>query len=233
MVAEQINKSFGRLKSLVQEAGLKLQEAPPFSEPPPAKPTVETEAPAHSEEELFQTAMGEVKRSQWRHQVADSPLPQHKPQATQEAKEQEMMKAALAGDPALVVTEHPEYIEGWVGIDGKRYITNLRNGLYSIQGYLDLHGLTREEARQAVEEFIMRMSRFRSCCVKIIHGRGLNSPTDRSILKDCLQQWLATRRMSRRVVAYASASLQDGGVGATYVLLRSGGNPAGRKASGG
>jgi len=221
MVTEPINKPFGRLKSLVEDAGLKLQEAIPMSEPPPPKPTPEIEAPACSEEELFKTAMGEVRKRQWRHHVADSPLPQHTPSTTQEAKEQEMMEAALAGDPALMVTEHPEYIEGWVGIDGKRYITNLRNGLYSIQGYLDLHGLTREEARKEVEEFIMRMSRFRSCCVKIIHGRGLNSPSDRSILKDCLQQWLATRRMSRRVVAYASASLQDGGVGATYVLLRS------------
>ena len=76
------------------------------------------------------------------------------------------------------------------------------------------------EAREAVEDFIVRMSRARSCCVKIVHGRGINSPTDKAVLKEQLQRWLATRRMSRHVVAYASAPYADGGVGAIYVLLR-------------
>jgi len=63
------------------------------------------------------------------------------------------------------------------------------------------------------------MSRLRSCCIKIIHGRGINSPTENATLKASLQRLLATRRMSRYVVAYASAPLRDGGVGAVYVLL--------------
>jgi DNA-nicking Smr family endonuclease len=131
------------------------------------------------------------------------------------------MEEAVNGTPDLPVEDHPEYIEGWVGVAGKRFLPNLRNGLYSIQGQVDLHGLSREEAHQVVEEFITRMSRFRSCCVKIIHGRGINSPTDRAVLKENLHHWLSTRRMSRHVVAYASAPFTDGGVGAVYVLLRS------------
>ena len=54
----------------------------------------------------------------------------------------------------------------------------LRSGTYSIQGYIDLHGMSRVEAREAVEDFIVRMSRARSCCVKIVHGRGIQF-TDR------------------------------------------------------
>lgn len=131
------------------------------------------------------------------------------------------MQAALDGDPGLNVLDHPEYIEGWVGVAGRRLLPNLRSGTYSIQGQIDLHGLGRNEARATVEEFVDRMSKFRSCCVKIIHGRGINSPNDRAVLKENLQRWLSTRRFARHVVAYASAPLNDGGVGALYVLLRS------------
>jgi len=130
------------------------------------------------------------------------------------------MEAAVNGDPELGVPDHPEYIEGWVGVSGRRFLPGLRNGLYSIQEQIDLHGLSRQEARGVIEDFIVRASRYRSCCVKIIHGRGINSPSDKAVLKESLQQWLSTRRMSRHVVAYASAPLKDGGVGAIYVLLK-------------
>jgi DNA-nicking Smr family endonuclease len=56
--------------------------------------------------------------------------------------------------------------------------------------------------------------------VKVICGRGINSAGDTGVLKEHLQRWLASRRMSRHVVAYASAPYADGGVGAVYVLLR-------------
>jgi DNA-nicking Smr family endonuclease len=137
-----------------------------------------------------------------------------------ELEDLRLMKAALDGLPASSVSDHPEYIEGWVGVSGKLFIPNLRNGLYSIQGQIDLHGFSRSEAQAAVEEFIQQMSRFRSCCVKIIHGRGINSPTDNAVLKESLPRWLTSKRMSRSVVAYASAPMNDGGVGAIYVLLR-------------
>ena len=130
------------------------------------------------------------------------------------------MQAAMDERVPISAVNHPEYIEGWIGVAGRRLLPHLRNGHYSIQEQIDLHGLAREEARQAVEDFIRRMSRYRSCCVKIIHGRGLNSPNDRSVLKENLQLWLCNRRMSHHVMAYASAPVTDGGVGAVYVLLQ-------------
>ena len=130
------------------------------------------------------------------------------------------MQAAARGEPIPSALDHPEYIEGWVGPDGKRLLPKLRSGVYSLQAQLDLHGLGLAEARETVEEFVASSGRFRSCCVKIIHGRGINSPTDRAVLKENLERWLRTRRMGRHVVAYASAPSRDGGVGAVYVLLR-------------
>ena len=172
-----------------------------------------------NEEELFERAMRDVVRATWRHDPAPSLPPPPRPASNGELEGQRLMGAAME-DPAASIVDHPEYIEGWAGVAGKRYLPRLREGLYSIQGQVDLHGLTRAEARRVVEDFVRRMSRFRSCCVKVIHGRGINSPTGRGILKDSLQRWLATRKMSRYVVAYASAPVKDGGVGAVYVLLR-------------
>ncbi len=218
MKAKSSDGPFNKLEKLVKDAGLHLGKKPEEVRkiPIPIKET--SEATFETEEEMFSREMEGVLRPHFKVPVRQ-PLP---PPVLKdaEAENQRLMESALAGDPALRVSEHPEYIEGWVGVSAKKYLPGLRSGMYSIQGQIDLHGLSRDEARRAVEEFVERMSRFRPCCVKIIHGRGINSPKDRAILKESLQRWLATRRLGRHVVAYASAPLNDGGVGAIYVLLR-------------
>jgi DNA-nicking Smr family endonuclease len=211
--------AFAGLDGLVRQAGLKLQ---PDSEPvkEAQQPALPLPQPEDSEEDAFRQAMDGVARRTWRHSPIPSPPAAFPQSGDQELEDRRLMQAAVDGDPALMVQDHPEYIEGWVGPGGLRYLPNLREGLYSLQGQIDLHGMSRQEARTAVEDFIVRMSGQRSCCVKIIHGRGINSPNDRAVLKESLSRWLATRRMSRHVVAYASAPFKDGGVGAIYVLLR-------------
>jgi DNA-nicking Smr family endonuclease len=207
---------FRGLPELVRNAGLQLGAKP---EPAPAPLTPEPPV-EESEASLFEQAMAGVQRVDWRHERVPSPAPTPPEHPGTELEDRRLMEEAVNGHPALPVDAHPEYIEGWVGVAGRRFLPNLRNGNYSIQGQVDLHGLSQEEARMAVEEFVNRMSRFQSCCVKIIHGRGINSPSDRAVLKESLQRWLCTRRMARHVVAYASAPYSDGGVGALYVLLR-------------
>jgi DNA-nicking Smr family endonuclease len=218
------NGSMSQLGDLLHKAGLLLKPAVD-PEPPPVRPQ---EAPKRviadvshepTDEEVFAQAMESIHRVAWKHDPhpfsrAARPAP---PDPEDEARK--LMQEALDEDLPMAIPDHPEYIEGWVGLAGKRFLPNLRNGLYSIQGQIDLHGLNRAEARITVEDYIIRMSRFRSCCVKIIHGRGINSPADRATLKESLQRLLSTRKMSRYVVAYASAAARDGGVGAVYVLL--------------
>jgi DNA-nicking Smr family endonuclease len=207
------------LQEVVKKAGLRLQAEP---EPPPVLEKSRSIEPAPREttdEELFTEAMDGIDRLAWRHHPHPSFRPAPPPAPDPENENRKLMEEALNQESPIAVLDHPEYIEGWVGGDGKRFLPNLRNGLYSIQGQIDLHGLTRAEAQIAVEDYIIRMSRFRSCCIKIIHGRGINSPADRATLKESLQRLLSTRRMSRYVVAYASAPSRDGGVGAVYVLL--------------
>ena len=209
--------TLGSLKDVVQKAGIHLESTQQVA---PPKPVAQPQPCPQSDEDIFDEAMLGVKRTVWRHGVVSPSQPHVATSISSGFEEQQLMREALEGELAPLAQKHPEYIEGWVGVVGKKYLPNLRNGMYSIQGQLDLHGFSRAEARAVVEDFIVRMSRFRSCCVKIIHGRGINSPDDRAVLKDSLQRWLSTRRMSRHVVAFASAPLNDGGVGAVYVLLR-------------
>jgi len=216
--------SFSDLNALVSEAGIRLKPTEkPVPQHPPAPPRFSDEQKPKincTDEDLFLQAMGGVQRASWRR----SPHHSAKPVPVSVVDDPDMeakrlMQAAFEGDPPMEILDHPEYIEGWIGVTGKRFLPKLRKGFYSIQGQIDLHGLSREEAQKEVEEYIVRMSRFHSCCVKIIHGRGINSPTDRATLKESVQQLLSTRKMSRHVVAYASAQFNDGGVGAVYVLL--------------
>jgi DNA-nicking Smr family endonuclease len=217
-----ISGSLNQLKDLVNKAGIQFKsvdKAPPAPRPRKPEAPPQPKLSEESDEDLFKTAMKTIERVTWKNKPPASIQNPQIQEIDREAEDRRLMQKALSEDVPLEIPDHPEYIEGWISATGKQYLPNLRNGLYSIQGQIDLHGMSQPEAQTAVEEYIVRMSRFRPCCVKIIHGRGINSPIDRATLKDSLQRFLSTRRMSRYVLAYASAAYRDGGVGAVYVLL--------------
>lgn len=219
------HKSLSQLSSLVEAAGIHLKpESEPDAvikeQPEDMNQGNKNAVPASTEEEVFREAMNDVHPASWRHEPHPSTEPAPLPDGDAEAEAFRLMQAAIADEGPVPVLDHPEYIEGWIGVAGRKFLPKLRNGIYSIQGQIDLHGYNRIEAQMAVEQYIVRMSRFHSCCIKIIHGRGINSPSGTSTLKESLQRLLRTRRMSRYVVAYSSAPSCDGGVGAVYVLLR-------------
>jgi DNA-nicking Smr family endonuclease len=114
----------------------------------------------------------------------------------------------------------PGYIEGAIHAKGRLYLDDLRSGRFSVQAWLDLHGMNRQEARFALDEFLLESVRASLSCVRVIHGRGRHSHKQQSILKDSIQHWLCSRRLGRHVIAYTSARRYDGGDGAVYILLR-------------
>ena len=119
------------------------------------------------------------------------------------------------------IADTDEYIEASINGLDRRIVKKLRKGEFSIQAHLDLHGMTRDEARIEVAEFINRSWKSNKKCVLIVHGRGLGSENHIPVLKEKLRAWLTRGAMGKKVLAYTSARPFDGGTGAVYVLLRS------------
>lgn len=101
-----------------------------------------------------------------------------------------------------------------VGLDVTR---KLRKGHWSIQREIDLHGLRRDDAREALAEFIREANRHGVRCVRVVHGKGLGSPGKAPVLKGKVQSWLVQKK---EVLAFVQARGDEGGAGALVVLLK-------------
>jgi DNA-nicking Smr family endonuclease len=78
---------------------------------------------------------------------------------------------------------------------------------------LDLHGMSIEHARSAVNDFLLMSREAGYRCVQIIHGKGHLSQAK---LKNHVNHWLTQFPW---VLAFSSAKPRDGGTGAVYILL--------------
>lgn len=111
--------------------------------------------------------------------------------------------------------EYLEYTGKGVDMDVPH---QLHMGRFAVQDMIDLHGMIEQDASDAFDEFMRRAIHKRLLCVKVIHGRGLRSP-GQPVLKTAMVGWLRSR-YNKRVRAFATARANDGGLGATYILLR-------------
>lgn len=98
-------------------------------------------------------------------------------------------------------------------------LRRLRRGHWVIGSELDLHGLTRDEARMRLAEFLHACGKRGIRCVRIIHGKGLGSKNREPVLKQKVRAWLMQRE---EVLAFVQARPCDGGGGAVIVMLRAG-----------
>lgn len=94
-----------------------------------------------------------------------------------------------------------------------KILRNLRQGKYNAEAIIDLHGMTVEEARTVLYQFLLECQENHKRHVLIIHGKGRG---DKPILKNKLNHWL---RQIKHVLAFCSATARDGQGGALYVLL--------------
>lgn len=99
---------------------------------------------------------------------------------------------------------------------GPEVVARLRRGHWAIQAEIDLHGLRREEAREALADFVRRAALQGQRCLRVVHGKGHGSPGRQPVLKAKAQRWLA---QCAEVIAFAQASGPQGGAGALIVLL--------------
>ena len=218
-----MDKPFAILEEWVRQGRIHLSSgaatgmAPAADEPRefPVQPLPEGLA----DDQLFEFAMRDVKSLGW----SSVPLHNRPPVEIQpQDEEQDALRALedFVRNGNIELEHTAEYIEGSVHPHGRLYLDDLRSGRFSVQAYIDLHGLNLQEARFILEEFLLESVRAGYTCVRVIHGRGRHSHKHHSVLKENVQRWLCSRRMSRHVTAYTSARRCDGGGGAVYVLLR-------------
>jgi DNA-nicking Smr family endonuclease len=172
------------------------------------------------DDDLFDHAMKGVKALGW----SAVPLHHRPPMEIRPQDDEADALRALQhfmGHGDVEIEQTAEYIERAVQPRGRLYLDDLRSGRFSVQAWLDLHGMNQQEARFALDEFILAAVRASLTCVRVIHGRGRHSHKHEPVLKGSIQRWLCARRLGRHVVAYTSARLCDGGGGAVYILLRS------------
>ena len=178
----------------------------------------EAERRAHAERNLFVRAAGTVQplREHRRvHLAPDQPAPIA---VQQQLDEQRVLREAISDEfdasTLLDVDDALSFRRPGIGTEVTR---KLRKGHWSLQGEIDLHGLRREEAREALSSFIRDAHRRGWRCVRIVHGKGLGSPGKTPVLKGRVQSWLIQKN---EVLAFVQARGDEGGAGALVVLLK-------------
>ena len=178
-------------------------------------------AKAKAEEDFFALSVGVVKPLPPKHRpghraslprVATAPIAvQH--QLDELAVMQEALSDEFDVETLLDTDDALSFRRPGIGTDVTR---KLRKGGWSIQGQVDLHGLRREEAREALVDFIKDAERMGWRCVRVVHGKGLGSPGKTPVLKGKVQSWLIQKQ---EVLAFVQARPAHGGAGALVVLL--------------
>ena len=149
---------------------------------------------------------------------ADVQRPLPAPEPLQRLRdEREALREALSDEvdiESLLLTDDGlSFRRAGIGPD---VVTKLRRGHWAIQSQIDLHGLRREEAREALAGFVREATRRGQRCVRVVHGKGHGSPGRQPVLKAKVQRWLG---QCAEVIAFAQASGPQGGAGALIVLL--------------
>ena len=172
----------------------------------------------------------------WRHVTRDTrPLsnrpapskPETKPAAERPPAPKPATKTAKPAPPPAAPPKRsalPELQTGAVvGVD-KRTAGRMKRGKLPVEGRLDLHGLTQNEAERALATFLARSQERGHRCVLVITGKGgqrRDEDFERTgVLRRMVPRWLNAPANRARVLAFDQAQAQHGGGGALYVLLK-------------
>jgi DNA-nicking Smr family endonuclease len=184
------------------------------------KARAEVERRAHAERTLFVRAAGDVTplREHVHARVHHKPLQPAPVAVQQQLDDERVLREAISDEfdatTLLEIDEALSFRRDGIGLD---VVRKLRKGGWSIQGEIDLHGLRREEAREALAAFLRDAGKRGWRCVRVVHGKGLGSPGKAPVLKGKVHGWLAQKN---EVLAFVQARADEGGAGAVVVLLR-------------
>jgi len=184
--------------------------------------------PPMDDEACFREAMKDVcERSEFRVLPVTGPktppvkplLPSDRDEAAEAEHELGMLVSKKRGITLSDTDEYMEWAAPSLSPHKRASLTrSLHEGRYAVSDFIDLHGLTEDDAWEELTDFMDRARKRKFSCIKVIHGRGLRSPAE-PVLKSAVKRWLKGP-LSKYVTAFATARACDGGLGATYVLLK-------------
>jgi DNA-nicking Smr family endonuclease len=179
---------------------------------------LEAQRKALAEKTLFVRSVGEVKSIGDHKRVKLAPAPPPPVAVQQQLDEQRVLMEAISDEfdagTLLEVDDALSFRRPGIGPDVTR---KLRRGEWTLQREIDLHGLRREDAREALSTFIREAFRQGIRCVRVVHGKGLGSPGKTPVLKGRVHSWLIQKT---EVLAFVQARGDEGGAGALVVLLK-------------
>lgn len=173
---------------------------------------------AKTDKELFEEAMADVREIREFRDIPYEAPKRIKPRQSGRGDDAGVLKKVITGEEKIRLSDTGEYME-WTSPNLRSDIAKrLHQGDFAVQDSIDLHGMTLGEAEDAVDLFFREAVKRRLFCIKVIHGRGLRSPHG-PVLKEAFRRWLHGH-LRKWILAYATAKDRDGGLGATYVILR-------------
>jgi DNA-nicking Smr family endonuclease len=108
--------------------------------------------------------------------------------------------------------------EGELQALGSNRLRQVKRGVVSVNHQLDLHGLTREEAVEALPRFLLSAQKRGQKAVLVITGKG-NHSSEEPVLHQAVASWLRDAGRTN-VLEFAPAPREMGGSGAYVVFLR-------------
>lgn len=104
------------------------------------------------------------------------------------------------------------------GID-RRQAERFRKGKLPIDGKIDLHGRTQQDAHDDLLAFLRGAHAAGKRTVLVVTGKGMTT-SKTGILRQAVPRWLNEPAFRHLVLAFDYAEPQHGGEGALYVLLK-------------
>lgn len=183
---------------------------------PPAEPVVEDDAAAFEREmALLGVNPREQDGRQWEVEPVATDLSCEKSVKTVELTDDELFLDSLGKMDSVFRDEIPQDEEAAAA---PRRMRQLRQGKLAPEAKLDLHGLSRQEAREKVRFFLEDATFHGLKTVLIITGRGKGS-SDGPVLRQFMERYLSSDARAW-VVEWGRAPARYGGEGALVVFLK-------------